>query len=636
MGGQPDEPFIYSRVGSAGFEERRAVQSGRNLAMKVTQMTDYNTSDDSTDFDNTSDDVTLNDANTARAGYQSESDIAKRKYDFDTPETNENPEVKELEAPTAPMGAHLDNQEELLTAVQTDEEGQSVETGDDTAEMQGDNTQQFKVDRDVRFASPERLDRGEYDTKSDEEVAENMGLDDLPVADQSDKEPIPKLVDRRPKETLAAYEQRVAEEADHARLAEEARAIAEPSETPVEQSGKPELDDCPVENVKYATGWFDADGEADADEGMSPTRERAAATRHGAATAADRELEEFDERAKLAGGLEPEESWSPVERIGEEIRDLGQYVEQVAEKTAMTERRALQLLCHMRLQTGSARDAALQAVKNADDYYKVAPTSVGDIPDWKQTVTVQGEVVRLFDPMNASEYQVALVEDFQTGESFKFIIHENTRQCRNWTEWAGDIVTDLHEGDVVRIIDGKPHRDYGARGADKKVHACQWTVIQRLEAGTGAHVSRHAPRSRVIEASEFDGEVQAEGPAQKPPEAYNLNESTLDERRASKPNGAAQDTDYERRATADPTLVQWAFPQSLVPEEHAHRYQTESGEAVVKSGDSEDLGEEGETVECPVEGCDRSGTVSEVRGHMGGKAAGNPDDPHAQETLDLN
>jgi hypothetical protein len=615
-------------------------------------MTKYSTSDDGTDFDNTSDDVTLNDANTAKAGYQGEADIAKRKFDFDTPETNENPEVKELQAPTAPMGAHLDNQEELLTAVQTDEDGQAVETADEAVEMEGDNTQQFKVDRDVRFASPERLDRGEYDTKSDEEVAENMGLDHLPVADQSDKEPIAKLVDRRPKETLAAYEQRVAEEADHARLANEARAIAEPTDAPVEQGSEPSLDELPVDNVKYATGWFDANAEDD-EGGMSPTRERAAATRHGAAAVAskpavtpepdhdeagrlDRDLADFDERAKLAAGLEADEAWSPVERIGEEIRALGQYVEQVAEKTNLTERRALHLLCHERLQAASARDAALNAVQNADDYYKVAPTAIGDIEDWRQTVTVQGEVVRLFDPMNASEHQVALIEDAQTGESFKFIIHENTRNCRNWTEWAGDIVTDLHEGDVVRIIDGKPHRDYGARGADKKVHACQWTLIQRLERGSGGYVSRHAPRSRVIEESEFEGEATAEGAAQKPPEAYNIKQSTLDERRASKPNGASQDTDFERRATADPTLVQWAYPRSLVPEQYAHRYQTELGDPLVKKSDSEDLGEEGDTVECPVEGCDHRGTVKEVRGHMGGKAASNPDDPHAKETLDLN
>lgn len=52
----------------------------------------------------------------------------------------------------------------------------------------------------------------------------------------------------------------------------------------------------------------------------------------------------------------------------------------------------------------------------------------------------------------------------------------------------------------------------------------------------------YTPAGRV---PEFDGEVTAEGPAQKPPEAYNLNESTLDERRANKPNGAAQDTDFE-------------------------------------------------------------------------------------------
>lgn len=515
-------------------------------------MTNHSTSDDSTDFDHTSDDVTLNDANTASAGYQSEAQIAKRKYELDTPEPNENPEVKELDTPTAPMGVHIDNKDELLTNIQADEDGQSVETADETAEMQGNNAQQFRTDRDIRYTSPERADRGEYDTKSDEQVAENMGLADLPVADQSDKEPIPELVDRRPKETLAAYEKRVAEEADHTRLADEARAIAEPTEPPVEQPGEPDLADCPVKNVKYATGWFNADSETD--DGLSPTRERAEATRHGAAAVADqpavtpgdlnRNLADFDERAKLAAGLEPDQAWSPVERIGEEIQELGQYVQKVAEKTQMTERRALHLLCHERLQTNSARDAALKAVQTASRYYKFAPTAIADIEDWERTVTVQGEVVRLFDPMNASEHQVALIEEAHTGDSFKFIIHENTRNCQNWTDWAGDIVTDLQEGDQIRIIDGKPHPDYGAQGADKKVHACQWTLIQRLEAGSGAYVSRHAPRSRVIEQADFDGDVQAEGPAQKPPEAYNINESTLDERRASKPNGAAQDTNY--------------------------------------------------------------------------------------------
>jgi hypothetical protein len=190
-------------------------------------------------------------------------------------------------------------------------------------------------------------------------------------------------------------------------------------------------------------------------------------------------------------------------------------------------------------------------VQNAPDYFKVAPRAIDNIEDWRHNVTVQGEVVRLFDPMNASEHQVALIDDVKTGKQFRFIIHENTRNCRNWTEWAGDIVTDLQEGDVVRIIDAKPHEDYGAKGASKKVHACQWTYIQRLEQGGGAYVSRHSPRSRVIEASEFDGDVEAEGPAQKPPKAYNLNESTLDQRRASKPNGASQDTDYELGCAAN-------------------------------------------------------------------------------------
>ena len=504
-------------------------------------------------FDNSDDSgkVTLTDANTAKSGYADESDIAKRKFDLDTPEANENPVGEERtlpnEQPTVSLGAKIENQDELFSGSQTDDE-QDFETADETVEMKGSNEQQFKADRDIRWVQAEKMDRGEYETKSDDEVAENMGLADLPVADQSDKEPIPEMVDRRSGESLAMMEQRIGEEADHARLADEARAIAEPTTPPVEQGGQSEA---PVENVKYASGWFDADKQSDESE-MDPTRRRAESATVAAEAMAESRHADFDERAKLAVGFEPTESWSAKDRIGEEIIELGQHVDRVAEAAGISPGQALILLCEKRLETSSAEEAALKAVGAASSYFKDAPTPITEVHHRSLTATVEGKVTHLFDPMNANEHQVALIEDTMTGESFKFIIHERTRRSRAWTEWNGDeIVTDLREGDVVRITDGKPHYAGGGR-VGVKIHASSWTVIRRKERGEGEFVSKHTPRAREIVMEDRDLPGTIEESAFKPPAAYATKKSTLDERRAKMPNEADSDTHFERRETSDP------------------------------------------------------------------------------------
>ncbi|MDT3437801.1 hypothetical protein [Haloarcula sp. 1CSR25-25] len=555
-------------------------------------MSDYNSNDDSGK-------VTITDANEARHGYADEEDIAKRQYGLDTPQPNENPVRGQAEVPsekpTMALGAQIENQDELMAEVQT-EEGQDFETADETVEMVGSNSASFKADRDIRWGSAEGLDRGEYETKSDAEVAENLGLAHLPEADQSDKEPIPELVDRRAGEDLAGYEKRVGEEADHARMAREARAIAEPSEaTTVEES----TEEPTFETAKYTAAWVTEESRPDEEDEMSPTRQRAESTRvaadkvaaqpevppepeHEQAGQLDRDLAGFEERAKLAAGLEPTEAWSPIERIGEEIIELGQSVEDIVEKVGITEKQALILLAEMRLESDSALDAAMKAVEQASSYFKVAPTPIQEVHPRQYTTTVEGTVTRLFTPMNASEYQVAHVEDRFSGEMFKFIIHERTRFSRSWTEWNGDIVTDLHEGDEIRIIDGKPHYSAG-RGINTKIHASQWTVIQKRERGDGKYVSRHAPRDRVITEKDWELDGELDEPAVKSPAAYNIKQSTLDQRRAKTPNGASQDTDFERRATADPTLVQWKYPTAWIPDQHMHHYEVEeSSEASSK------------------------------------------------------
>lgn len=475
-------------------------------------MSDFDTSNDSTDsrdnqatFAGDDGKVTLVEANEAKHGYAGEDDIAKRQYGLETGEANENPVTEEpsrpSEKPTTQLGDQIENQNELLSGVQT-EDDQEFETADETVEMQGSSGQQFQADRDIRWTSPEAVDRGEYDTKDDAEVAANMGLDELPVVDQSDKEPIPELVYRRAGEGLAQYEKRVGQEVLEAEESKRARDIAEPGTDPVEQGGETE---CPVEDVKYACGWFDGD-EQEADE-MSPTRQRAESAKVQAEAMAatpavapepdaeqagrlDRDLNGFDERAKLAAGMEPDVAWSPIERIGEEIIDLGPHVQRVAEAASITEKQALILLAEKRLETSSAGEAAMKAVGAAPQYFKSAPSPIEEVSPRGFVTTVEGKVTHLFDPMNENEHQVALIEDAVTGTSFKFIIHERTRQSKAWTEFHGDeLITDLREGDTVKIIDGRPHYANGGVGANVKVHASSWTVIQLKERGDGEYVT---------------------------------------------------------------------------------------------------------------------------------------------------
>lgn len=458
-------------------------------------MSDFDSNDDSTEsrdnqatFAGDDGKVTVTEANEAKHGYAGEDDIAKRQYGLDTGEVNENPVSEEpsrpSEKPTTQLGDQIENQNELLSSVQT-EDDQEFETADETVEMQGGSGQEFQADRDIRWTSPEAVDRGEYETKDDDDVATNMGLAGLPVVDQSDREPIPELVDRRAGEGLAQYEERVGKEVLEAEESERARDIAEPGTDPVEQGGETE---CPVEDVKYARGWFDAD-EKEAGE-MSPTRQRAESTKVQAEVAAEQRRTDFDQRAKLEAGMEPDAAWSPIERIGEEIIALGPHVQRVAEAASISEKQALILLAEKRLETSSADEAAMKAVGAAPQYFKTAPSPIEEVSPRGFVTTVEGEVTNLFDPMNSNEHQVALIEDAVTGQSFKFIIHQRTRDSKAWTEFHGDeLVTDLREGDTVKIIDGKPHYANGGVGANVKVHASSWTVIQLKERGDGEYVT---------------------------------------------------------------------------------------------------------------------------------------------------
>jgi hypothetical protein len=491
------------------------------------------------DYNNSNDGLTLNDANSARTGYASEGDIAKQTYGLDTPESNENPVNEESSVPqdqaTMALGTQIENQEELLNAardgdseVTTADEDLEKWGADEEVTMEPSDNQKFKVTRDYDFSRKPKDETysvafeacSEFAPKTDTQVAANMGLTDLPVANQEDKDPIPERVDRREGEGLAGYEKRVGEEAHHEALAATARAIAE---EPQSSHPEPTTDEYPVENAKYVSAWYDSDDEEEETK-VSPTRQRAESTKAAVAHSMEqpavapspdadldlpeqvnRDLMDFDERAKLAAGMEPEESWSPLERIGEEILEIQQYVNKVAEKARVSKKQALILLCKARLETGSALESGMAALEEAPNFFKVAPTPIPDIHPRANVATVDAEVTHLFTPWNNSEYQVALMEDKLSGHKFRFIIHKGARYSKTWTEYNGDVVTDIREGDTVRIIDGKPHRS-GGSGANVKLHASQWTTSPRTVPVTGASsprrslcdvTSRMCPRRRT-------------------------------------------------------------------------------------------------------------------------------------------
>lgn len=540
-------------------------------------------SDNSSSSTQHSQKVTVADAGKAKHGYADESDIAKRKHGLDTPEANENPVAKEptapSEQPTTQLGTLIENQDELVAGVQADDsDEQDFETADETVEMMGSNDAQFQGQRDIRWNSP-GLDRGEYWTKPPEMVDESLGLEHAPVADQSDREPVPELVDRREGESLAMYEKRVGEEADHERM--RALALSFVEEDQQDADDDVEVTECGEDlDAKYVSAWMDDQSDEEPDGEFDATRRRAEASRVTAAEHSRQDNAEFDERAKLEAGLEPDAAWSPKARIGEEIRELGQFVEQVAEKAHISEGQALTLLCAKRLNTSSASEAAMRAVEQASSYFKDAPAAVTDISPRQFTTTVEGEVTRLFTPMNESEYQVALVEDVRSGEKFRLYIHTRTRFSKSWTEYHGDqLVTDLREGDHIRVIDGKPH--YAGTGGDVnvKIHCSQWTHIRRMERGDGPQISKFAPRGREIEASSPTGSDIDENPV-KSRAGYARKESKLHERRAKPANSPESATNFERRETADPLMVQWEYPASWVPEQHKQHYDVEGEEGV--------------------------------------------------------
>ena len=87
-------------------------------------------------------------------------------------------------------------------------------------------------------------------------------------------------------------------------------------------------------------------------------------------------------------------------------------------------------------------DAALQAKETLlDSRGVVKPISRIEPSQW--SVTVEGRVVKLFEPASASQQQVGILED--ESESIKFTV---------WR--SAEVGTVLHEGDRVRIHDASP------------------------------------------------------------------------------------------------------------------------------------------------------------------------------------
>ena len=101
------------------------------------------------------------------------------------------------------------------------------------------------------------------------------------------------------------------------------------------------------------------------------------------------------------------------------------------ERVGITEKQALILLAEMQLKSDSALDAAMKAVeqdrRTSRSLRRQSRRSTLDSTRrW-----LKKKVTRQSTPINASEYQVAHVEDRFSGEMFKFIVHERMRFSRS-------------------------------------------------------------------------------------------------------------------------------------------------------------------------------------------------------------
>ncbi|WP_226023939.1 hypothetical protein [Halomicrobium salinisoli] len=243
--------------------------------------------------------------------------------------------------------------------------------------------------------------------------------------------------DRRYGETLAAQERRLGEEAELERYGEHARSAAEAG-LDRERSCR---EQCRVEQAQSTREFWERKHLADGREHVTIRSSQRTRTVDPRANLSQDELARVNERAdKMAASFEALLRADAARRLAEEWDKRGQ----------------------------SFTDAVLTILDEwADD--PTVPTQVAGIDPDAKWVTVEGEIVRLFDePATRNQYQVGYLEDEQGTRAKVTVWRRST---------FGPMVRTLAEGDRVRISLGKP----GAYNGQKTVAVTSDTAILSLD-----------------------------------------------------------------------------------------------------------------------------------------------------------
>ncbi|WP_226013241.1 hypothetical protein [Halomicrobium salinisoli] len=243
--------------------------------------------------------------------------------------------------------------------------------------------------------------------------------------------------DRRYGETLAAQERRLGEEAELERYGEHARSAAEAG-LDRERSCR---EQCRVEQAQSTRAFWERKHLADGRERVTIPSSHRTRTVDPRANLSQAELAKVNKRAdKMAASFEALSRADAARRLAEEWDKRGQ----------------------------SFTDAVLTVLDEwADD--PTVPTQVAGIDPDAEWVTVEGEIVRLFDePATRNQYQVGYLEDEQGTRAKVTVWRRST---------FGPMVRTLAEGDRVRISLGKP----GAYNGQKTVAVTSDTAILSLD-----------------------------------------------------------------------------------------------------------------------------------------------------------
>ena len=239
----------------------------------------------------------------------------------------------------------------------------------------------------------------------------------------------------------------------------------------------------------------------------------------------------------------------PREHVAQEtMAEIAEQSGRLAERFGRTRRVVAKRLAEKVTEGADVSGAVMDLVEElVEDRTVVSPISMVEATDsW---ATVEGVVARLFEPASRNQQQVAVIEDGSSDA--KLTIWRNSNQ---------DVR--LNEGDVVRVVDGKP----GMFNGQVTVAATSDTQVWIREKGDGRSVGNFG---------------------------FGANGGQSQERR--KGSSPSMSSEPVPRPAADRVnhRVRWFFQDSVVPEdydeqENVERFESDNGEIAAFMATSEE------------------------------------------------